>query len=153
MVAGQLCMKARNVQWFDWFILKWYQMKQKVDRWNWMSLQDLDMYHEESDTPAMARTSNLNEELGQVRGSYCLLSDPHSCSLTLISAFKVKIFVVAVLHCLMIRVICCHCFCLIVFVLNFSVKMWQKQNFLHFLFCWSELFERWFLFLLRQTLA
>ena len=24
------------------------------------------MYHEESDTPAMARTSNLNEELGQV---------------------------------------------------------------------------------------
>lgn len=30
---------------------------------NW----DSDMYHEESDTPAMARTSNLNEELGQVR--------------------------------------------------------------------------------------
>nr|KAG5693725.1 hypothetical protein BaRGS_002108 [Batillaria attramentaria] len=30
---------------------------------NW----DLDMYHEETDTPAMARTSNLNEELGQVR--------------------------------------------------------------------------------------
>lgn len=30
---------------------------------NW----DLDMYHEESDTPAMARTSNLNEELGQVK--------------------------------------------------------------------------------------
>lgn len=28
---------------------------------------DLDMYHEESDTPAMARTSNLNEELGQVK--------------------------------------------------------------------------------------
>ena len=24
------------------------------------------MYHEESDTPAMARTSNLNEELGMV---------------------------------------------------------------------------------------
>ncbi|KAK7479211.1 hypothetical protein BaRGS_00029555, partial [Batillaria attramentaria] len=30
---------------------------------NW----DLDMYHEETDTPAMARTSNLNEELGQVQ--------------------------------------------------------------------------------------
>jgi hypothetical protein len=29
---------------------------------------DIDMYHEESDTPAMARTSNLNEELGQVSG-------------------------------------------------------------------------------------
>lgn len=28
--------------------------------------QDLDMYCEETDTPAMARTSNLNEELGQV---------------------------------------------------------------------------------------
>ncbi|XP_021916741.1 phospholipid-transporting ATPase IA isoform X4 [Zootermopsis nevadensis] len=28
---------------------------------------DTDMYHEESDTPAMARTSNLNEELGQVK--------------------------------------------------------------------------------------
>lgn len=27
---------------------------------------DLAMYHEETDTPAMARTSNLNEELGQV---------------------------------------------------------------------------------------
>lgn len=28
---------------------------------------DIDMYHEASDTPAMARTSNLNEELGMVR--------------------------------------------------------------------------------------
>lgn len=28
---------------------------------------DVDMYHEESDTPAMARTSNLNEELGMVK--------------------------------------------------------------------------------------
>jgi phospholipid-transporting ATPase len=28
---------------------------------------DIKMYHEESDTPAMARTSNLNEELGQVK--------------------------------------------------------------------------------------
>lgn len=25
------------------------------------------MYHKETDTPAMARTSNLNEELGQVK--------------------------------------------------------------------------------------
>ncbi|XP_074651102.1 putative phospholipid-transporting ATPase IA isoform X3 [Tubulanus polymorphus] len=30
---------------------------------NW----DRDMYHEETDTPAIARTSNLNEELGQVK--------------------------------------------------------------------------------------
>lgn len=27
---------------------------------------DLEMYYEETDTPAIARTSNLNEELGQV---------------------------------------------------------------------------------------
>jgi phospholipid-transporting ATPase len=27
----------------------------------------MDMYYIENDTPAMARTSNLNEELGQVR--------------------------------------------------------------------------------------
>ncbi len=27
---------------------------------------DIEMYHEETDTPALARTSNLNEELGQV---------------------------------------------------------------------------------------
>lgn len=29
--------------------------------------QDREMYHEETDTFAMARTSNLNEELGQIR--------------------------------------------------------------------------------------
>lgn len=28
---------------------------------------DREMYHAETDTPAMARTSNLNEELGQVK--------------------------------------------------------------------------------------
>lgn len=27
---------------------------------------DIDMYHPETNTPAMARTSNLNEELGMV---------------------------------------------------------------------------------------
>lgn len=30
--------------------------------------QDVDMHYEVTDTPAVARTSNLNEELGQVRG-------------------------------------------------------------------------------------
>lgn len=29
------------------------------------------MYYHETDTPAMARTSNLNEELGQVRAIEC----------------------------------------------------------------------------------
>lgn len=33
---------------------------------NW----DEEMYHEETDCPAVARTSNLNEELGQVRRHY-----------------------------------------------------------------------------------
>lgn len=28
---------------------------------------DREMYHEETDTPAQARTSNLNEELGMVK--------------------------------------------------------------------------------------
>ena len=32
-----------------------------------LTVQDLDMYCEQTNTPAMARTSNLNEELGQVR--------------------------------------------------------------------------------------
>lgn len=31
--------------------------------------KDLHMYHAESNTPALARTSNLNEELGQVEMS------------------------------------------------------------------------------------
>ena len=31
-----------------------------------LSLQDLDMYYEDNDIPACARTSNLNEELGQI---------------------------------------------------------------------------------------
>jgi hypothetical protein len=34
---------------------------------------DLHMYHAESDTPALARTSNLNEELGQVIFPFCPL--------------------------------------------------------------------------------
>lgn len=29
--------------------------------------QDIDMYDENTDTPALARNSNLNEELGQVK--------------------------------------------------------------------------------------
>lgn len=32
-------------------------------------LKDLDMHYEPTDTAAMARTSNLNEELGQVNST------------------------------------------------------------------------------------
>lgn len=35
---------------------------------------DVEMYHEESNTPAMARTSNLNEELGMVICCFVLLN-------------------------------------------------------------------------------
>ncbi|XP_045492723.1 probable phospholipid-transporting ATPase IA isoform X3 [Colias croceus] len=50
---------------------------------------DSEMYHAESDTPAMARTSNLNEELGQVRYVFsdktgtltCNVMDFHKCSI------------------------------------------------------------------------
>ena len=34
-------------------------------------VQDLDMYDESTDTPALARNSNLNEELGQVYTYVC----------------------------------------------------------------------------------
>ena len=37
------------------------------------------MYHAETDTPALARTSNLNEELGQVIGYLCFLSAYINC--------------------------------------------------------------------------
>jgi hypothetical protein len=42
---------------------------------------DIDMYHEESDTPAMARTSNLNEELGQVEESSKYKDSDSACSI------------------------------------------------------------------------
>ena len=46
---------------------------------------DLEMYHAETDTPAAARTSNLNEELGQVslelQSIFCLCVDAYSSKL------------------------------------------------------------------------
>jgi len=36
-----------------------------------MYLKDLEMFDEASDTPTVARTSNLNEELGQVSWHLC----------------------------------------------------------------------------------
>lgn len=43
------------------------------------------MYDEETDTPAMARTSNLNEELGQVSRTQLELSSAHKCFPWLVS--------------------------------------------------------------------
>lgn len=40
---------------------------------NW----DIEMYHAETDCPAVARTSNLNEELGQVR-THILIHSTHT---------------------------------------------------------------------------
>ena len=34
-------------------------------------LNDIDMYHKETDTPLEARTSTINEDCGQVRFVYC----------------------------------------------------------------------------------
>jgi magnesium-transporting ATPase (P-type) len=49
------------------------------------------MYDEETNTPANARTSNLNEELGQVRMTYVLVDDPcRSLSRLLISSKQVR---------------------------------------------------------------
>ena len=42
-------------------VANWYFEKEVI-----FNLQDIEMYDEVSNTPANARTSNLNEELGQV---------------------------------------------------------------------------------------
>lgn len=47
------------------------------------SSQDVDMYDASTDTPALARNSNLNEELGQVRLSLHVFSFPSVCPRTL----------------------------------------------------------------------
>jgi phospholipid-transporting ATPase len=44
---------------FDLQMIKFIQCAKFINN-------DLNMYHAESNTPALARTSNLNEELGQV---------------------------------------------------------------------------------------
>lgn len=48
---------------FDMQMIKFIQCAQFINN-------DLNMYHAESNTPALARTSNLNEELGQVISPY-----------------------------------------------------------------------------------
>lgn len=52
---------------YDWNVspmqfqtIKFFQSTQFINK-------DLSMYHAETSTPALARTSNLNEELGQVK--------------------------------------------------------------------------------------
>ena len=48
--------------------------KSFLTQWCQLILQDIEMYDEVSDTPANARTSNLNEELGQVRAEENVIS-------------------------------------------------------------------------------
>ncbi|CAH8514402.1 unnamed protein product [Schistosoma mattheei] len=50
-----------NLVWTSWNEKKMWYLQENDET------TDLDMYDPDSDTPAMARTSNLNEELGQVR--------------------------------------------------------------------------------------
>ena len=49
------------------------------------------MYHEESDTPAVARTSYLNEELGMVI-FHVLLVKAHSCFFSHTTSFYKQFF-------------------------------------------------------------
>lgn len=54
---------------------------------------DIDMYHPETNTPAMARTSNLNEELGMVMPlsiRFGLFSSPNFPQLWLMCFLQVK---------------------------------------------------------------
>ena len=53
-----------NLFWLLYQMIKFIQSTQFINK-------DLCMYHNETNTPALARTSNLNEELGQV--SCCLI--------------------------------------------------------------------------------
>ena len=70
---------ARNCDWFillfspaviGWSELLWFWFSNNHLKTALMyflcTIQDIDMYYDVTDTPAMARTSNLNEELGQV---------------------------------------------------------------------------------------
>lgn len=49
-----------------------YQMIKFIQSTKFIN-NDLRMYHYETNTPALARTSNLNEELGQVCSTFCFL--------------------------------------------------------------------------------
>jgi hypothetical protein len=49
--------------WMLFQMVKFIQCAQFINK-------DLHMYHSETNTPALARTSNLNEELGQVTCCY-----------------------------------------------------------------------------------
>ena len=50
--------------------------------------KDLHMYHSETNTPALARTSNLNEELGQVTCSAILMLSEFQFVLLLLLPIK-----------------------------------------------------------------
>ena len=49
----------------DFQMIKFIQSNQFINK-------DLCMYHKETNTPALARTSNLNEELGQVCSNHVI---------------------------------------------------------------------------------
>lgn len=54
-----ILLKGISYLWLLYQMIKFIQSTQYINK-------DLHMYHYETNTPALARTSNLNEELGQV---------------------------------------------------------------------------------------
>ncbi len=70
---------------------------------------DLAMYHEETDTPAMTRTTNLNEELGQIQ---YIFSDKTGTLTQNVMEFRK----VSTSACLSVRLSVCPSVCLSVFL-------------------------------------
>lgn len=59
-------LRMTAVEGFSLFFFPQLQMIKFIQSTQFIN-KDLHMYHVETNTPALARTSNLNEELGQVK--------------------------------------------------------------------------------------
>eukprot|EP00879_Flechtneria_rotunda_P025867 GHRR01027521.1.p2 GENE.GHRR01027521.1~~GHRR01027521.1.p2 ORF type:complete len:120 (-),score=12.13 GHRR01027521.1:379-738(-) len=53
--------------------------------------QDRQMYHRDSDTPFVCRTTTLNEELGQVSCCICYSKSHVACCYTCVSLYSVQL--------------------------------------------------------------
>lgn len=84
-----------NLCWMVLYSIVTFQMIKFIQSTQFIN-KDLHMYHIESDTPALARTSNLNEELGQVYWwftfpqCWCCLSSAICCSFSVLLLVFIK---------------------------------------------------------------